>query len=476
MIKQFEQQMKEIDAQVSMEILFDHTKANEWTENFHCTDSGFGKRLIEKYGHLLKYCYPYGTWSIYDGKRWTKDDRGEIYRMAKDVTLTIYRDAALITEESKRQAEMKFGLAYEAEAKRRAGITSAQSEPGVSILPEDFDKDPRLFNVLNGTIDLRTGQLFEHKKDHYITKLAPVFYSPQSSCPTWLAFLDRIMKGSSPLISFLQRAVGYSLTGLTSEQCLFFLYGLGANGKSTFIETLTAMMGDYAKQTATDTILIKRTGGGIPNDLAALKGARFVSAQEIESGRRMAESLVKQLTGQDKISARFLHGEFFEFSPQFKLWISGNSKPIIRGGDYAIWRRIRLIPFTVQIPPEDQDRQLLEKLIAELPGILSWAVEGCLKWQDEGRLIPPDEVISATEGYRDEMDLLGQFFSEKCQLDSNFYVSAKDIYSAYTEWSESQGEKRPMSQRDFGMQLTERGFEGKRHGKGRLWYGLKVSV
>jgi putative DNA primase/helicase len=217
--------------------------------------------------------------------------------------------------------------------------------------------------------------------------------------------------------------------------------------------------------------MVKKTGG-IPNDLAGLKGARMVSAQEVESGQRLAESLVKQVTGGGVISARFLHGEFFEFRPSFKLWIDGNSKPVIRGGDHAIWRRIRLIPFTVQIPPEQQDRRLSEKLKGELPGILNWALSGCLAWQKEG-LTPPDEVKAATENYRDEMDIIGQFISERCLIGPCYHATAKSLYSAFSEWSGAQGEKRPMIQQNFGMRLTERGLE-KRRGTGGFysWYGI----
>ena len=256
------------------------------------------------------------------------------------------------------------------------------------------------------------------------------------------------MNGNEKLIAYLQKAVGYTLTGDTSEQVLHFLYGLGANGKSTFLETIMAMLGDYAKQTSTETILVKKMTGGIPNDLAGLKGARLVSAQEVESGRRLAESLVKQLTGGDTISARFLHGEFFDFKPTFKLWISGNSKPVVRGGDYAIWRRIRLIPFTVQIPPEEQDRRLSEKLRGELPGILNWSLAGCLAWQREG-LTPPEEVTAATESYRDEMDIIGQFIGERCLMGPEYKVTAKKLYAAFVEWSELHGGKMAYESTNF---------------------------
>jgi putative DNA primase/helicase len=266
------------------------------------------------------------------------------------------------------------------------------------------------------------------------------------------------------------------LTGSTREQVLFFLYGLGANGKSTLLEVLQALFGDYATQTNTETFLVKHRGGGIPNDVAALKGARFVAAAEVEAGRRMAEVLIKQLTGGDKITARFLHGEFFEFKPTFKLWLSANHKPVIRGTDHAIWRRIRLLPFTVQIPKEEQDRELPEKLKAELPGILNWALAGCLQWQ-YGGLESPKEVTEATEGYREEMDVMADFLAERCFVAPGASATAKELYSSYTSWAEAMGEKRPYSQTAFGSALRERGFESGRGAGGRtVWYGIGVQA
>lgn len=440
----------------------------------HLSDLGLAKRFIGYHGHLLRYCYPWQAWLFFDGCRWTKDDRGEVARRMKATVSRVYGEAAESTNGERRKAVAKFALSSESDAKRKAAIASAQSEPGIPVLPDDLDRDRWLLNVLNGILDLRTGQLIPHDPGHLISKLAPVYFLPEATCTTWRNSLDRVMNGNDRLIYYLQKAVGYTLTGDTSEQVLHFLYGLGANGKSTFIETIMAMLGCYAKMTSPETIMVKKTTGGIPNDLAGLKGARLVSAQEVESGRRLAESLVKSLTGGDTISARFLHGEFFEFKPTFKLWISGNSKPVVWGNDYAIWRRIRLIPFTVQIPAEEQDRRLSEKLRRELPGILNWSLAGCMAWQKEG-LTPPEEVAAATENYRDEMDVIGQFIAERCLTGPGKEVTAKILYAAFGEWSKLQGEKHPLSQQIFGMRMAERGFS-KRRGAGgkRYWEGLGI--
>ena len=271
----------------------------------------------------------------------------------------------------------------------------------------------------------------------------------------WQGFLDRIFDGNENLIRFVQKAIGYALTGSTREQVVFFLYGTGRNGKSTLINTVQALLGDYAMHTPTTT-LMSRKSEGVPNDVARLKGARFVSAVEAESGRRLSEPFIKQLSGGDVITARFMRAEWFEFRPQFKLFFATNHKPIIRGTDLAIWRRIRLIPFNVTIPEDEVDPDLGQKLLKELPGILNWAIEGCLVWQKEGLGLPA-EVAEATEAYRNEMDVLGGFFDECCILNPLARVTKRDFYEAYVQWAERSRET-VLSQRKIGMMMMERGF------------------
>jgi putative DNA primase/helicase len=438
------------------------------------TDLGNSERFIIRHGADVRYCYPWGAWLVFTGARWERDEGGKVHRLAKATVRNIYEEAAEAEDEQERKALAQHATRSEAEARIRAMLELAKPEEPVS--PEDLDARPWFLNVQNGTIDLRTGTLHPHRREDLITKLAPVSYDPDATAPTWTAFLERVLPDEE-LRAFVQRAVGYSATGDTSEQCMIINHGGGANGKSTFQETIAAALGDYAMRAPTEMLLAKRASG-IPNDVARLKGARFVAASETEEGRRLAESLIKDLTGQDTITARFMRAEWFDFKPTHKLWLSTNHKPEIRGTDAAIWRRIRLVPWSVTIPPAEQDKRLLAKLRAELPGILAWIVQGCLEWQRVG-LQPPEEVRRATGRYRAEMDVLAAFIDEECIVADHASATAKALYGAYKAWCEDNGE-RPESQRRFGSRLKERGFESGRMTTGARkgaveWYGIGLA-
>jgi putative DNA primase/helicase len=348
------------------------------SEPRHLTGGGNGQRLVDLHGLDIRYVHPWKQWLVWDGRRFQPDTTGELMRRAKMGVLRLYAEAAAERDPDRRKALATWARRSDSEARMREMINLAASEPYVPVRPAELDSQPWRLNVEDGTIDLRTGELLPHSRRDLITKLAPVRFDPKATCPTWLAFLDRVLGHDADLVGFLQRAIGYSLTGDTGEQVLFFLYGTGANGKSTLLETLRALLGDYAQQTDFTTLL-ERRGDGPRNDIAALQGARFVAAIEAAEGRRLAEGLVKQLTGGDAVSVRKLYSEPFTFRPEFKLWLAANHKPVIRGTDQAIWRRIRLVPFTIAIPEGERDHELGLKLRAELPGILRWAVAGCQK-------------------------------------------------------------------------------------------------
>jgi putative DNA primase/helicase len=437
-----------------------------------CTDTGNAERLADRHGTNLRYCYPWGKWLVYDGTRWRVDDRGAVVRLAKDTARGIFEEAKEAGDDEAAKRLGKWASFSLSESKLKSMLSLAQSEPGVPILPEEMDASKDLLNVLNGTIDLRTGELREHRREDLITKLAPVEYDPNAAAPLWAATLERTLP-SEDVRKFFKKLCGYALTGDVSEQLLPVLYGTGANGKSTVLNALLAVLGDYGMQAAPDLLVAKK--GSHPTELADLFGMRFVASIEVEDGSRLAESLVKQLTGGDRVKARRMRQDFWEFEPTHKVLMACNHKPQVRGTDNAIWRRIRLVPFTETIPPAEQDKQLPDKLRTEAAGILAWAVEGCLEWRREG-LQAPEEVRQATGAYRAEMDVLGAFLRECCELGPEYNVAAKDLYGAYKFWCEDNGE-RSETQRRFGSRLTERGgFERYRGGSdgGHRWRGVQL--
>jgi putative DNA primase/helicase len=436
------------------------------------SDVSNAEALVHTHGPDLHYCYAWNTWLTWTGTHWQRDRTGEVMRRAKQ---TVKRLAAR-AEQYDTDAEVKALLSHVktslATGRLKGMVELAASEPTMPIQPEALDADPWLLNCTNGTLDLRTGQLHPHQRTDLLTKCLPLPYDPQATCPTWGAFLDRVMAGQPALVAFLQRAAGYALTGDTSEQCLFLLYGTGANGKSTFLDTLLALVGDYGTHAEFSTFVVRSQDTSVRNDLAALRGARVVAAVEVSEGKRFAEALVKQLTGQDTLTARFLFQEFFQFKPQCKVFLACNHKPVIRGTDHAIWRRIRLVPFTVTIPDAEQDRHLAATLRAELPGILTWAVQGCLAWQRDG-LAPPPAVYQATAGYRYEMDVVGQCLTEHCLVGPSYRVPATPLYEAYRHWCDASGDA-ASGQRAFGMGLSERGYERYKVMGKSWWRGLTL--
>jgi P4 family phage/plasmid primase-like protien len=470
-------------------------KNKEEKRPLHCfpnTDYGNAERLVELEGEDIRYIFPWKTWLCWDGVRWLKDQTGEIYRHAKRTVREMYSAAAKIDDDAMRQAFSKWARESEKRSRLEAMIALAQSEPSVPVLIETLDQDHWKICCTNGTLNLKTGKLQPHDRQDMITKMIPVAYDPNALCPTWDAFLERIIPDPEVRI-FLQRAVGYSLTGEVSAQCLFFLYGKGANGKSTFINAMLTLLGDYGMQAAPDILLSnkeQRSNGPCP-EIAGLVGSRFVATSEIDEGRRLAEGLVKQITGGEPIRARFMHQDFFEFHPTHKLWFSANHKPVIRGQDDGIWRRIKFVPFTVTIPPEERDPDLNNKLTAEMPGILAWAVRGCLAWSGKDLspgLTEPAAIRAASAEYRNEMDVLAAFLEDCCILDealasgasdkSFLRVVGSDLYGEYVKWAEANGEK-PLGKKLFGSRLQERGGItpgvgiGPKKARGWIGIGLK---
>lgn len=412
-------------------------------DDFHPTDAGNARRFAHQHAATLKYCPSLKKWFAWDGRRWrVDDDRTEVMRRAKDTARSLYRDAANCLDTGKRRELVATATKLEGANRIEAMIRLAQSEHGISIDAGQFDSDPMLLCVANGVLNLRTAELKSHDPALLMTKLAPVNYLPDADCRKFLEFLNCIFAGNQNLIAFLGRALGYALTGLTYEQCLFMLHGSGANGKSTLIELLRRILGDFAVQSPSELLLTKRHADGGPSpQLVRLQGARFVTAVEADADRNLAEAIVKQTTGQDTIAARDLHSQFVEFRPQFKLFMAVNQKPNVRGRDEGIWRRIKLIPFAVTIPEDERDRKLLEKLFDEAPGILAWLVQGCLSWQKIGLAVPP-EVQAATMEYREETDDLAEFIDERLIADAKGFISSDELAGQHGAWSLARGQEK----------------------------------
>jgi putative DNA primase/helicase len=349
----------------------------------------------------------------------------------------------------------------------------ARSEPGMDIAPDALDCDAWALNVENGTLDLRTGDLREHRREDYCTKLAPVGYDAAALAPTWLAFLNRIFRGNASLIDFMQRLAGYCLTADVGEQVLPIFHGVGANGKSTLLGALLELLGpDYSAKLAPEVVLLRR-GESHPTGATDLFGRRMVCVVETDAGKRLAEATIKDLTGGDAIRARRMREDYWQFRPTHKIVMATNHRPAVRGTDHALWRRLRLVPFGEIIGPDEQDRQLPDKLRAELPGILAWAVRGCKQWLAQGLGEPP-EVTAATDEYRDTQDLLGAFIAERCFIGPNLRTKAGDLYASYVGWCKDTGET-ALSQSRFGETLSERGFPREKSGVfWRLGIGLKA--
>ena len=420
-----------------------------------CTDAGNAARFREHYADDLLYCAEQGKWYQWDGTRWIADNGGRVMRAALDVTMAMKEEARKLEEIAVRQGdEEKQKIAKEmdswarksrSESRLNAMINVAAAEMEVGT--DQFDANQWLLNVRNGILNLKTGELSPHDRARMMTKIAGTDYDAAADCPKWTAFLARIFDGNTDVINFLQTSLGMMLTGDITEQYLQIWYGGGQNGKSTLVDTIKAVMGDYAGDSP-PSLLTVRGQNEHPTELATLLGRRVVFASETEAGEKLKIALVKRLTGDSEITARYMRQDYFTFRRTHKMILMTNNKPSVRETTRAVWRRLRLVPFNVRISEKEKDSRLLGKLLDEMPGILSWCMAGCLNWQKSG-LGFPEAVMSATRDYEADQDPLKVFLAECCELGSSCYCTRMELYNSYRRWCETTKEDWPMGKIHF---------------------------
>jgi putative DNA primase/helicase len=437
------------------------------------TDMGNARRFARLSSHRMRYVPELGSFIVWVGTHWDVDRAGAAIEQAKAVSASIYDEGNTVLNADLRVEIAQFARRSAGEARLNAMLNLARSEPQLVLPVAELDTHRGLLPVQNGTVDLARGVLLPSRREDFSTMVAPVTFDAGAECPLFRTFVYEIMDGNQELVDFLQRVFGYALSGYTDEQCLFFAYGTGANGKSTMFSILREIMGHrYHLVMPSEALMARQGGGGATPELARLPGARVVVTNEVEDGSFLAESLVKLMTGEDRISARHLYQAPFEFVPQFKLFMIGNHKPVIRGDDYGIWRRIVLIPFLVTIPPDRRDPELATKLRGELPGILNWALEGYRTWRTR-KLAPPAAVTDAVEEYKQEMDIFGQWVDECCDVHPVAETSAYEAYHVFKNWCGLNGLKVWTNVR-FGRKAGER-YVRERTPKGNIVYrGFRI--
>lgn len=420
-------------------------------------DTGNAQRMADMFGEKIGFNYNDKRWMLYDKTKWIYDTTGFINSLI-DKSLEAMKGEAEYYEkyDAENDTEMKKEFDKHYKKSRNHNTKTAlekEVQHYVPVTPNYFDRHKMLLNTPSGVIDLNTFEIREVTPKDYFTKSVNACYTKNANCPTWIKFLYEIFDNDEDLIKYIQKAVGYSLTGSTEEQCAFFLYGNGRNGKSTFIDIIRELFGDYAQNIQPETIMV-RNNNAINSDIARLKGARFVTSVEPNEGLKLNEGLLKQLTGGDIVTARKLYAEEFEFKPEFKLWMATNHKPIIRGTDLGIWRRVHMIPFKIIVAEEDVDKKLKDKLLKELDGIFLWALKGLAMYNKEG-LIMPSAVKQAVDEYKKEMDVVSRFLNECTEKAFAKSVKASDLYRIYTQWCSQNGEYQ-MSNTKFGKEISQK--------------------
>lgn len=462
-IEVYEPKRYEDDSELALALFKDGKFGVDTPAQYDMTDTGNAHRLQDRFGSIIRYSYTRKRWFYWTGKVWHIDDSGEIKKLADIICEDIKREAFQEQDEKTQVDLLKWASKTSSSRGKEAMIKECQHLPSIPVDQDDLDAYPDYINCRNGIVNLRNGELIPHDSSFMMSKMCRTEYDQSGKEPKlWLSFLNDVTNGNKELQEYIQRSVGYALTGSTAEQCAYFLYGVGNNGKSTFLDVIANLLGGYSSNVQPESIMMKKWGNDNANsDIARLKGARFVTSEEPTEGVRLNEGLLKQLTGGTRVTCRFLYGDEFEYTPEFKIWVATNHKPVIRGTDVGIWRRIKLIPFEVTIPKEKIDKDLSKKLRAEYPQILKWAVDGCIKWREEG-ITEPACVTDAVKEYKQEMDLLASFLEQCVVVDYNIKdkVPASDLFKAYIRWAKENNEYEMSSKKFFseiGKKLPDKG-------------------
>lgn len=439
-------------------------------KEFSRSDLGNAQRFSLRFGRDTRYCYSFNTWYIWDGRRWGRDNSGLISEFGKDVVFRLGDEAPLYEFDFERAAAFKW--AASSQSKSAIENLVALSRSSLPISPDELDRDPHLFSTTNGTLNLSTMEFREHRQQDFITKLAGVEYDHQADCPLWQDHLQLVFNNDIEFIKGFQEICGYSLIHGNPEQLMFILHGTGKNGKSVTLETLAHVWGEYAVNIAPESLMKRRNNDGPRGDIARIAGARLITSSEGEDGARLSESIVKMLTGGDRVTVRNLYEREFEFTPAGKIWLSTNHKPVILGTDIAIWRRLWLIPFTVTITDEKRDAHIVEKLTREGSGILNWCLVGLNRYLANGKLPQPARITEASETYRDESDILGEFITDRCTMQGE--VPRRSLLAEYKAWCIDVNEK-PVSSRRFAALLRDRGVTERKTNGTRNWVGIGLA-
>ena len=438
---------------------------------FPLTESGNGELFAWLYGDRIRFDHARQRWLLWDQHRWAEDLDGEVFRLTKDATRLRYRSAEQVDDPERRKRIASFAIGSESRQRIESAMALAKRERPIADPGTHWDQQPWLLGIGNGVLDLKTGLLRQGIPEDRITMYVPIDFDLHAPTHRWSAFLEEVFQGDRDLIDFIQRAVGYSLTGSTAEQVLFMCYGSGSNGKSVFLTILRWLAGGYALNIPFTALELQQRAT-ISNDIASLAGRRLVTSSETNESTRLNEARIKALTGGDPITARFLYHEAFTFVPSAKFWLSVNQLPQVRDDSHGFWRRVRVIPFRRRFSDGEADRELASKLHGELPGILAWAVRGALSWQSSG-LLPPASVSSATEAYRQDSDELSGFIADCCVVAEGAHVQPGKLYDAYQQWAEKMGI--PLRQRNtlnlFSRRIRERFQAGRSNGE-RVYRGI----